>query len=271
MIISASRRTDIPAFHAGWFMERLRSGEVMVANPMRRDQVSRIDLSREAVDGFVFWTKDPGPFMEHLDEIEGLGYPFYFLFTLTPYGPDIEPGVPPKALILERFHELSQRLGPERVVWRYDPVILTERMDSAWHLEAFEGLARELRGRTCRSVLSFVDDYRKIRRRMQAIGALEPDAGQMAAVAGGCARIASECGMELSACSESLDFNALGVRPGRCVDRELLRRIAGLAEEGMRGGRKKDPGQRPRCGCAPSRDIGTYGTCSHRCIYCYAS
>lgn len=252
-------------------MERLRAGEVSVPNPMRPSQVSRIDLSREAVDAFVFWTKDPGPFMRHLDEIDRLGYPYYFLFTLTPYGTDIEPGVPPKFLIIERFRELSRLIGRERVVWRYDPVILTRRMDAAWHLDAFRGLAHELRGCTERSVLSFVDDYRKIRRRMREIGAVEPEVCDMEAIAGGCARIAGEFGMELSACSESLDFGRLGVRPGRCVDRELVGRISGLEDAGGRGARRKDSGQRPRCGCAPSRDIGTYSTCGHRCIYCYAS
>ncbi|ABB24061.1 DUF1848 domain-containing protein [Pelodictyon luteolum] len=277
MIISASRRTDIPACHGEWFMECLRAGEVLVPNPMRPSQVSRIALNPDALEGIVFWTKDPGPFMPFLPELDRMGYPYYFLFTLTPYGTDIEPCLPPKPLLVDRFRCLSEHLGPERVIWRYDPVILTARMDVQWHLESFAHFARELSGYTRHAIISFVDRYRKTQRAMQALGTLELDAAAMEAVAGGCARIAAECGMELSACAEALDLSQAGVRPASCVDRDLLLRISGRAQldlglgRNREGGRKKDPGQRHQCGCAPSRDIGTYGTCSHRCLYCYAS
>ena len=125
MIVSASRRTDIPAFYSDWFFRRLEEGYLYVKNPMNPRQVSKILLSPDTVDCFVFWTKDPGPMMERLSVLNRLGYPYYFQFTLTPYGTDVEPGVPHKNELVRTFRELSCRLGPERVIWRYDPVLLS--------------------------------------------------------------------------------------------------------------------------------------------------
>ena len=126
MIISASRRTDIPAYYPDWFYNRIREGYVCVRNPMNFHQVSRIDLSPDVVDGIVFWTKNPLPLMSRLEELRA--YPFYFQFTLTPYGKDVEPGVPSKNdIILPAFQELSRRIGPERGIWRYDPILFTNR------------------------------------------------------------------------------------------------------------------------------------------------
>ena len=126
MIISASRRTDIPAYYSDWFCNRLREGFVCVRTPMNFHQVSRIALSSDVVDGIVFWTKDPRPLMPRLEELRA--YPYYFQFTLTPYGKDMEPGLPDKgAVLLPAFQMLSDMIGPERVIWRYDPILLTAR------------------------------------------------------------------------------------------------------------------------------------------------
>jgi hypothetical protein len=166
MIISVSRRSDIPAFYGEWFMNRLRAGEALVRNPMQKKQVSRILLTPETVDAFVFWTKNPTSFLHCLPEIQALGYSFYFLFTLTPYDATLEPGVPQTEKRLEVFRRLSELIGAENVVWRYDPVIVSNLLSPAWHVEAFNHQAEALSGYTRRCIISFLDDYRTVRRRM---------------------------------------------------------------------------------------------------------
>jgi len=146
MIISASRRSDIPAFYGEWLVNRLRAGEVLVRNPMQAKQVSRISLSPEVVDALVFWTKNPENFLSRLPEIDSLGYTYYFLFTITPYDVMLEPGVADKLSIVEVFRRLSRLIGPEKVIWRYDPIIMTDMYTPAWHAALFQLSCRK----TCR-------------------------------------------------------------------------------------------------------------------------
>ena len=140
MILSASRRTDIPNYYSDWFFNRLQEGFLFVRNPYNPHQISRIDLSPETVDCIVFWTKNPEPILGRLEELEG--YPYYFQFTLTGYGKDIEPNVPhKKEKMLSVFRELSGRIGSRRVIWRYDPILFTKKYSTAYHLRAFEQIA----------------------------------------------------------------------------------------------------------------------------------
>ena len=266
MIISASRRTDIPAFYGEWFVNRLRAGEVLVRNPMQSKQVSRIILSPAMVDALVFWTKNPENFLCHLPEIDALGYFYYFLFTLTPYDATLEPGVPAKREVLEVFRRLSRLKGAEKVVWRYDPVILTDHHTPAWHAAAFSRLAQELSGYTRRCIISFFDDYRKVQRRMRTIGYTLPDKALMAELAARFAEAARRHGIELFTCSEDIDLSTQAIMHSRCIDSELIEQISGRRMPGM----KKDGRQRNACGCVESRDIGSYNTCPHGCLYCYA-
>ena len=266
MIISASRRSDIPAFYGEWFMNRLRAGEVLVRNPMQKKQVSRILLTPETVDAFVFWTKNPTPFLHCLPEIKALGYPFYFLFTLTPYDATLEPGVPQTEKMVEVFRTLSQLIGAENVVWRYDPVIVTNLLSPSWHVEAFNRQAEALAGYTKRCIISFLDDYRKVRRRMQGIGYQLPDKVAMGELAALFAKSALRNGMALCTCSHDIDLSHLGIMHSRCIDGKLIERLSGRTM----GGIKKDSGQRHACRCVESRDIGSYNTCLHGCLYCYA-
>ncbi len=266
MIISASRRTDIPAFYGEWFLNRLRAGEVLVRNPMQSKQVSRIILAPERVDAFVFWTKNPENFLRHLPEIDALGYPSYFLFTLTPYDATLEPGLPEKGALLEVFRRLSRMIGPEKVVWRYDPVILTDRFTPAWHIATFSRMAEELSGFTRRCIISFFDDYRKVQSRMRTLRYSLPEKALMAELASRFAEAAGRNGMELFTCSEDIDLSAQAIMHSRCIDRELVEHLSGRWMPGL----KKDARQRHSCGCTESRDIGHYNTCSHGCLYCYA-
>jgi len=265
MILSASRRTDIPAFYAEWFMNRLREGCVLVRNPMNYHQVSRVRLDSQVTDCAVFWTKNPAPLLEHLDEIERK-FPFYFQYTLNPYGRDIEPALPDIDKRIETFRTLSEKLGAHRVVRRYDPILLTEKYTVDWHIERFEYLAEQLRGCQETCVFSFVDIYDKVKNNVKGTGLRACDEAEMQTLAEAFARIARENGFELRTCAETIDLDALGIKHGCCVDGQLIERLTGCELTA-----KKDPNQRGECGCLESVDIGQYNTCRHGCRYCYAN
>ena len=143
MIVSASRRTDIPNYYSDWFFNRLKAGYALVKNPMNAAQIRRVELSPEAVDCFVFWTKNPAPMLPRLEELRD--YAFYFQFTLTGYGRDIEPGIPHKReVMLDVFRQLAGRVGKERVIWRYDPILITDRYTPEYHVRTFGEIAAAL-------------------------------------------------------------------------------------------------------------------------------
>lgn len=172
MILSASRRTDIPNYYSDWFLNRIREGFLYVRNPMNPRQVSRIELSPELVDCIVFWTKNPEPMLKRLGELDT--YPYYFQFTLTGYGQDIEPGVPDKRkIVIPTFQQLSTSIGLNRVIWRYDPILFTPMYTPEYHLRAFSYIAEALKGFTNRCVISFVDRYAKNSKNLKQLGAYE--------------------------------------------------------------------------------------------------
>lgn len=264
MIISASRRTDLPAAHPKWLAERFFEGYVMVRNPMNRHQVSRISLRSEDVDGVVFWTKNPAPLMEYLSAFKE--YAYYFQFTLTGYGQDVEPNLPSHEKRLETFLRLSDRLGSDRVLWRYDPILLNRKYTPDWHLQTFRRYAERLKGATRRATISFVDTYARNKKRLEALGCEEIDEETMRTMAWEISAIARLNGMQAVSCAEEADLLDCGVSHASCVDAELLSRISGFP---LKSG--KDPNQRAACGCAPSTDIGAYNTCPNGCAYCYAN
>lgn len=265
MIISCSRRTDIPAFYADWFYNCIRAGFACVRNPMNPRQISKISLTPDAADGFVFWTKNPAPMFDRLHELRD--YEYYFQFTLTPYGKDIEPGLPVKIKLLSAFRRLADQIGAERVIWRYDPIVINPIWTPETHLRTFEMMARLLSGATHKVIISFIDmDYRNVRHHADALAAQALTARERISLAGKLCQIAHGCGMEMNACAEDQDLSACGIAPARCVDGELFETLLGC-----RLNLKKDKSQRPACGCAQSADIGMYNTCAHGCRYCYAN
>lgn len=266
MIISASRRTDIPAFYSRWFFNRIKAGEVMVRNPMNPKQVSRISLDPGLVDAIVFWTRNPRPMLDHLDLLDR--YPYYFLFTITSYGEDLEPGLPPGDDITATFMELSRRIGRERVVWRYDPILLTDRIDENHHLRHFTAMAAKLAPYTKRCIISFLDMYNKCKRNLKGINImdLEHHQTQQRRIGEMLAPVAKEKGIELTTCAEEIDFSDLGIGHGKCIDDRLIERISGNSLE-----TREDKHQRKTCRCVESIDIGAYNTCNHLCLYCYAN
>jgi len=259
MILSVSRRTDVPAFYAEWFCRRLEAGELQVRNPVNPRQVSRLVLNPERVDGLVFWTRNAEPFLSRLPRLEP--YPYYFLYTVTPYGVDLEPGLPPVVRRIEVFRELSHRIGPDRVIWRYDPIILSGGFTADWHGEQFTLLLEALRSFTRRCVISFLDVYPAVKRNLPWFTDPLPDLKRD--LVGHLALLSARAGVTLSCCAEGIDYP--GATPGGCVDAALLESIGGRSLP-----RRRDRGQRKNCLCHESRDVGAYGTCRYGCHYCYA-
>ena len=273
MIISASRRTDIPALYARWFINRVRAGFCRVPNPFNPRQISDVSLKPSDVDAVVFWTRHPRPLFRWLPLLDQLGYRYYFQYTITGYGAPVEPGAPPLRTAIDTFRELADRLPRGAVIWRYDPILLGEAFPVRAHLERFSHIAHRLQNRTARVVISLAHMYRKTERRLGTIyprenelvrtPAADPRAPELLLRL---VRVAARHGMTVEACAQERDWSALGIGPTRCVDDRLLLQLFGGQWPAA-----KDRGQRPHCGCIPSRDIGMVDTCTLGCVYCYAT
>lgn len=263
MILSVSRRTDIPRFYFDWFLNRLKEGYVLVRNPMNYNQVSRIELSPDTIEFIVFWSKNPEPMIEKLDELKP--YPFYIQFTINAYDDVIEENLPPKKDLIETFKRLSDKTSPKQILWRYSPVLLTSKYTPEYHIEFFTDVCEKLNGYTEKCNLSFIDIYAKIKKRMEEMKIREPDNEQKIYLANTFKNIAEANGIKLGACG-NLNLGAAGIDKSQCIDRNLIAELLGLD---FKGG--KDLNQREDCYCAPSIDIGTYDTCLNGCTYCYAN
>jgi hypothetical protein len=277
MVISASRRSDIPRFYAEWFMDRIHAGSVDVANPFNARQVRSVSLDPKEVDALVFWTRDPRPLFPHLAELDERGYRYYFMTTLTGYPREIEPGGVPTGDILEGLSKLNYAIGKSRSIWRYDPVFLSSVTNEAFHLENFEKLASALSGKVERVILSAYNEYRRSKSRVAALAGLgiQPrpahgDDGRLLpetlALLGELAQRARAAGIEPRSCAEGDDLKQYGIETNACIDAELIHDLWGLGVDGC-----KDRNQRLACRCAASVDIGAYDTCPAGCVYCYAT
>ncbi len=269
MIVSVSRRTDIPGFYSQWFMNRIRAGTCLVPNPFNPRQISRVSLRPEDVDVIVFWTRNPRPLFSYLPELDDRGYRYYFLFTLMANPREIDPRLPPVDMAIKTFRDLSHRLGPDRVVWRYDPIFLSSITDAEFHQKTYRHLAGALRGYTRRSIISVAHIYRKIQKRIRAlekqgIELLVPGEDNLVTLMGALAQTAAQNELALQSCADEL--NLPGITPGKCVDGELMAKVFGLNLEF-----RKDGCQRNHCGCIESKDIGMYESCPCGCVYCYAT
>ncbi|MHC5055855.1 MAG: DUF1848 domain-containing protein [Planctomycetota bacterium] len=268
MIISASRRTDIPAFYGEWFMNRLEAGYCTVPGYVA-GQAYRVDLRPEEVDAFAFWTKDLGTFKGRLAEVRARGLPFMVHYTITGYPRCLEGGAPPTELAAEHMHELAERYGPRVAVWRYDPMVFTSATTPDHHRVSFRRLAERLRGATDEVVTSVVVGYRKTARNMRRAGVKhgfsrsDVPAEAVTELVSWMADVARANGMALSLCCQP-DLIVEGTRAVRCVEVERLSDVAG------REIAAKPKSTRPGCGCHESRDIGAYDTCANGCAYCYA-
>ncbi len=265
MIISASRRTDIPSYYSEWLINRLKDKYVLVRNPMNVHQVSKIDLSPEIVDAIVFWTKNPTPMLAYLDKLEE--YTYYFQFTLSAYGPDVERYLPSKnKIIIPTFQKLASEIGKEKVVWRYDPILFNETYTMEYHCKYFEVLASKLENSTEKCTVSFLDLYKNTARNVSPLE-IETDTIQMQReLLERFVEIGRKYGLYIDTCSEKGEFAEIGVAHAHCIDKERIERIGGFKLNV-----DKDTNQRAECGCIASIDIGAYNTCKNGCLYCYAN
>jgi hypothetical protein len=227
MIISASRRTDIPAFYSEWFFNRIKDGDVLVRNPTYRHQISRITLNPEVVDCIVFWTKNPKPMFKYLDLLDQMKYNYYFQFTLTPYGKDIETNVPAKEEIISSFQYLSDKIGNNKVIWRYDPIFLTDDMTIEYHINHFELLAKTLHEHTGKCIISFLDLYKGTLKNLEAIKPLDIDTDTIRSLSKAIYDIAKTYGLAVETCAEKIDLSDIGISHAKCVDGDLISQICG--------------------------------------------
>lgn len=265
MIISASRRTDIPAFYSDWFIQRIHEGFVYVRNPLNIHKISKIELNPDIVDGIVFWTKNPTPMIDKLDEFKQ--YNYYFQFTLNSYGSDIEIHVPKKKdVIIPAFKKLSSVIGAHRVIWRYDPIFFTDVYNADYHIKYFELLAKQLCGYTDKCIISFIDDYRCTLHRMECLKWRHLSNEEIIYISQRFLEIAQKYNIRVESCSEKINLDEIGIPHGHCIDQALLESIGNFK---LKIG--KDKTQREECGCVTSVDIGMYDTCPNKCLYCYAT
>ncbi len=268
MLISASYKTDIPAFYGDWFINRLEAGYCLLRNPYN-GRVTRIDLSHEAVDGFVFWTKNLGPFLTNLDEVLRRGFPFMVQYTINGYPRALEVSVLEAEKAAEHVRRVADGFGPDTVVWRYDTILISNVTPLEFHLENFARIASLLRGYTNECVISFAQIYRKTRRNLDRACAeegftwREETSDERRTILKSLLHIARDNGMALTICSQP-EFAGEGVEEAHCIDAQRLSRIGGRTIAA------KLRGMRPTCGCYESKDIGDYDTCPHGCVYCYA-
>lgn len=265
MILSVSRRTDIPAFYSDWFINRLREKIVWVRNPMNYHSISQINLAPSVVDCIVFWSKNPQPMFKYLNEIES-NYKFYFQYTINAYDNDVEPHLPNLDKRLENFIFLAKKYGKERVIWRYDPIVITTKYNLDWHMNRFEYIANKLKGYTNVCIFSFLDIYDKNKNNLSKLEIQEISDDLMIEISQKLKHVADKNKIELRTCSEDIDLLDLGIKKSCCIDPKLIAEIIGCKIKAT-----KDKNQRASCGCIESIDIGQYNTCSHGCIYCYAN
>ena len=265
LIISASRRTDIPACYSEWFYNRIKEKYVLVRNPMNIHQVSRINLSPDVIDCIVFWTKNPLPMIKRLDYIKD--YNYYFQFTLNSYGNDVEPDVPDKNdIIIPAFQNLSEKIGAEKVIWRYDPIFLSKKYTIDYHVEHFEKIAKRLKGYTQKCTISFIDLYKNTIKNIRDLDLVEINDIDKRKLAQELSKIAFSYGFQMDTCAEDIELGEYGITHAKCIDDRLIENITGYKLNV-----DKDKNQRKECKCVSSFDIGMYNTCTNGCKYCYAN
>ncbi len=293
VIVSASRATDIPAFYSDWFIERLKEGYLKWKNPFNGVPLY---VSFKNTRLIVFWSKNPKPLFSHLDYLEDNGFNFYFQFTLNDYENEgLEKKVPSLDSRIETFIKLSERIGKEKVIWRFDPYILTQNTDTQDLLSKTEYIGDKLKDYTDKFVFSYADikTYKKVQNnlRREAVPYLEFNENTMIELANGLCELKKKWDSKIGTCAEKIELQKLGIEHNKCIDDDLIIRLFSHDTELMKflgvkiqeptifePERKivkskslKDKGQREICGCIISKDIGQYNTCPHECLYCYAN
>jgi len=265
-VISVSRRTDIPAFYSQWFINRIRKGWISFVHPFSQKE-QFVSLSPRDVIALVFWSKNYGPLLSFLAELEDRGYYFYFHFTITGLPRALEPGAPSTEEAISQFRTIASRLSSLHIQWRFDPLVITEETDLSFEIRAFERIAAALEGYTYRCYISFVHLYQRVIRnfRKMSITFRDPEDNEKIELACRMAEVGKNYGIALYACCNDLLVNGQ-VHKAHCIDPEILLQITPHSIAHL----KISP-TRPQCGCLKSIDIGKYDSCPHGCLYCYAN
>jgi len=288
IIISASRSTDIPAFYSDWFFERLKKGYLSWVNPFnRKEQLVAFDQTR----CIVFWTKNAQPIIKHLKELDRRNINYYFSYTLNNYSNELEPNVPELRKRLNTFKQLSELLGKERVIWRFDPLIIGNTLTINELFERIFVVGEKIHKYTNKLVFSFIDiaNYSRVKRNLEQAGAFTEFTQQLMKEVGlKLNQMNRQWKLSLASCSENVDLSEFDIEHNRCVDDRLMIKLFSKDERlmdflgytGLQGNlfekedsynELKDKGQRKECGCIVSKDIGSYNTCLNLCKYCYAN
>ena len=263
MIINTGGRTDTVQYYTQWLLKRFEEGYVYSRNPLFPNKVTRYELTPEAVDCVQFCSKNYAPILDELPPLVDR-FHTYFHYTITAYGKDVEPGVPSIEESMETLKKLSAIVGKQRVAWRYDPVLLTQRYTLQAHLETFDRMAKELTPYVDRCIFSFVEMYQKLETNMPELIPLTE--GDMDALARGLGEIAAKHGLYLQTCGTNGDYSRYGIHPSGCMTLEMIGKANGITFR-----RLKHKGMRQGCHCIESSDIGAYDTCMNGCKYCYAN
>lgn len=272
MIINTGMRTDIPAFYSEWLMNRIREGFVYVRNPYYRLQVSKYSLSPNVVDCLAFCTKNPYPMLKYLDELKEKYNMFWFV-TITPYGKDLEPNVPPFEKVIEDFKILSNKIGKNSVALRYDPILINEEYSAKKHIEMFDLFAKSLKGYTEDVTISFLDLYEKVKRNAPNIR--PPTNEEQKYIAKEFVRIGKENNMVIHGCCENPNLKEVGIDITGCMSQKIVEKAIGFnlkapSRQSKRIITNEDKGK-TICNCLMGNDIGAYNSCMHLCKYCYAN
>ncbi|GHT67750.1 hypothetical protein FACS1894110_13810 [Spirochaetia bacterium] len=234
---------------------------------MNINQISKIKLSPNIIECIVFWTKDPSKdFIEKLSILNNLGYKYYFQYTLNPYNKKLELNLPNENDRIKKFINLSERIGKQKVIWRYDPIIINDNYTLDYQNKNFHDIAEKLSNYTEKCIISFVDIYKKIQTRLSQNNIYVFDNSTIKTIAKMLSEISKQNKIRMDSCCEQIDLSDFGIKHGHCIDCELVNKIVGKEYNF-----KKDKTQRDVCGCITSVDIGSYNTCQHKCIYCYAN
>lgn len=308
LIVSASRSTDIPAFYADWFFHRLKVGYSAWTNPFNG---VKSYVSYKNTRFIVFWSKDPSPLLNHLDELKERGIGCYIQYTLNDYVKEgLEKGVKSLEYRIDTFKRLVDKLGLGSVIWRFDPLMLTDTIDIDILLEKIENIGNQLKGYTEKLVFSYADIaiYRKVQSNLKKNGIISRDwsEDEMRELARGLEKLNQSWGFTLATCGEKINLEQYKIQKNHCIDDALIIRLAyhdkilmdflnvkihPMPSPSIFGdteplppdaiilpnntyatrGDNRDKGQREFCGCMKSKDIGEYNTCIHLCEYCYAN
>ena len=269
MVVSVSRRTDIPLFFGDWFVQQLKRGHTKTVNPFNSQQEATIPLNRENVDAFVFWSRNPFPFFHALDAVDDMQIPYYFLITINRYPDFLEPRAPDLNTLIGTLRMLKSRIGRSRIIWRYDPIIVSRETPLAFHKDNILKLIGMISPFSNRLIVSLLHMYPKVKKRFEHIGFIPFDIGTqpdaLEDLSAFLSKAAREHGMSIQGCAQDLAGTETRIERGKCVDDVLINFIG---EHSIRY--RKDSGQRKDCRCHRSVDIGQYGTCGLKCLYCYA-